>query len=259
VDLHTVERVHAARTRADLAVLTPDTAVLAGGTWLFSDPQTHLRGLLDVTAFGWPALVATAAGLEVAATCTIGELAAHPVPLFDRCAGALVGSFKIQNTATVGGNICLALPAGPMTSLCAALDGVARLWTADGERAVPVAELVTGDRGTLLRPGEVLRSVLLPAHALAARHAYRRASLSPEGRSGSLVIGRRDADGAVVLTVTAAVDHPHRFAWPGVPSAAEVDAAVAGVPRWFADPHGRPDWRRAVTRELAQEIREELA
>ena len=184
---------------------------------------------------------------------------AHGTPLFARCARALVGSFKVWNVATVGGNVCLALPAGPMTSLCAALDGVAVIWTPDGgERRVPVAEFVVGERRTVLAPGEVLRAVHLPASALQARVAYRRAALSPEGRSGSLVIGRVDAAG-FVLTITAATDRPYRFAFPAVPPSEGLDAALATIPAWFDDPHGAPDWRAAVTRLLAQEIREELA
>jgi CO/xanthine dehydrogenase FAD-binding subunit len=267
MDLHTVTAVHRVTTRADLAALGPDTAVLAGGTWMFSDPQVHLRALVDVTALRWAPLTVTDAGLEIAATCTLAELArfAGPpewtaVPVFERCCTALVGSFKIWNVATVGGNICPALPAGPMTSLGAALDGVARILTPDGgERRVPVAEFVTGDRRTVLRPGEVLRAVEIPGHALRARTAYRKTALSPEGRSGSLVIGRRDADGAFVVTVTAATDRPYRFAFPAVPSTAELDAALTTIRTWYADPHGAPDWRRAVTGLLAQEIREELA
>ena len=73
-----------------------------------------------------------------------------------------------------------------------------------------------------------------------------------------MVIGRRDADGTFVLTVTAATDRPYRFAFRRVPRASELVAALDGVPRWFADPHGAPDWRRAVTGLLAEEIREEL-
>jgi CO/xanthine dehydrogenase FAD-binding subunit len=258
MDLHTVAAVRRARDRADLAGLGPDTAVLAGGTWLYSDPQVHLRELVDLTGLGWPALTATDDGLEIAATCTLAELVAYGIPLFRQCAQALVGSFKVWNVATVGGNICLALPAGPMTSLCAALDGVAVVWTPDGgERRVPVTAFVVGDRRTVLAPGEVLRAVHLPAAALRARIAYRRASLSPEGRSGSLVIGRVD-DTGFVLTVTAATDRPYRFTFPTVPAAAELAAALDFIRVWFDDPHGAPDWRRAVTGLLAQEIREEL-
>ena len=87
--------------------------------------------------------------------------------------------------------------------------------------------------------------------------AYRRASLSPEGRSGSLVIGRVD-DTGFVLTVTAATDRPYRFTFPTVPAAAELAAALDFIRVWFDDPHGAPDWRRAGTGVLAQEVREEL-
>jgi hypothetical protein len=147
-----------------------------------------------------------------------------------------------------------------MTSLCAALDGVAVIWAADGgERRVAVAEFVVGDRGTVLAPGEVLRAVHLPAAALTARTAYRKTALSPLGRSASLVIGRVDADGTFVVTVTAATDRPYRFAFPAVPRPGDLAAALATIPAWFDDPHGAPDWRQAVTGLLAQEIREELA
>lgn len=261
MDLHTVGALHRPTDRAELdATLGPGTAVLGGGTWLFSEPQPHLDALVDLTGLGWPALTTEADGaLTVAATCTLAELAAAGPPLFRTCCRALAGSFKIWHTATVGGNVCLALPAGPMTSLCAALDGVAELWGPAGAvRRVPVARFVTGVRTTDLRPGEVLRAVRLPAAALAAPTAFRRAALSAEGRSGAVVIGRRDADGGLVLTVTAATERPFRFAFAAPPRPGELRAALATVDRWYADPHGAPDWRAHVTGRLAAEVVDEL-
>ena len=41
---------------------------------LFSEPQTHLRRLVDLTALGWAPLRADESGLEIGATCTITEL-----------------------------------------------------------------------------------------------------------------------------------------------------------------------------------------
>ena len=94
---------------------------------------------------------------------------------------------------------------------------------------------------------------------MAAPSAFRRASLAPYGRSGAVVTGRRDPDG-LVLAVTASVDRPHRFAFRGMPDAATLVAAIDdGVATWFDDPHGAPDWRRAVTLRLAAEIAGELA
>jgi hypothetical protein len=50
-------------------------AWLGGGTWLFSQPQPALRWLLDLTDFGWRPLTEARRGLEIAATCTLAELA----------------------------------------------------------------------------------------------------------------------------------------------------------------------------------------
>ncbi|HEX4356168.1 MAG TPA: FAD binding domain-containing protein [Pseudonocardia sp.] len=267
MDLHTVTVLHRPADRAELAGrLGPGAAPLAGGTWMFSQPQLHLHTLVDLTGLGWPALRVTDAGLEIAATCTLAELAAFAAPpgwpaaaLARSCCEALAGSFKIWHTATVGGNICLGLPAGPMTSLAAALDGELELWPASGPaRRVPVTEFVRGDRRTALRPGEVLRAVHLPVAALVARTAFRRAALATQGRSGAVVIGRRDPAGGFVLTVTAATDRPRRLAFARLPTAAELATELDRIETWFDDPHGAPDWRRAVTLLLADQIRADL-
>lgn len=259
MDLHTITELRRPARRAELhSGLSegPGAAPLAGGTWLFSEPQPHLDTLVDLTGLGWPPVTRTATGLSVAATCTLAELVAAGVPLARECCGALAASFKILSQATVGGNVCLALPAGAITSLAVGLDGVALVWTPDGgERRLPVLELVTGVRSTALGPGEVLRAIELPTPG---RTAFRRAALTAQGRSGSVVIGRRVGDGLVV-TVTAAVARPHRLAFGGVPSAAELVAALDAVGAWFDDPHGAPDWRRHVTGRLAEEVRVELA
>lgn len=258
MDLHTVQALHRPTDRAALAArLGPRSSPLGGGTWLFSEPQPGLDALVDLTALGWPALTEEPDGsLTVAATCTLAELAAVGPPLFRAACRCLAGSFKIWHTATVGGNICLALPAGPMTSLFAALDGWALLWGPDGtERLMPVAEFVTGVRRTALAPGEVLRSVRVPAPARRAPSLLRRIALTAEGRSGSVVIGRRDLE-TVVLTVTAATERPCRLV---VRSSDDLAAALATIDCWYTDPHGAADWRAHVTGLLAAEIVDEFS
>lgn len=247
MDLHTVEEIVDARTSGGWR---PGDAWLAGGTWLFSEPQPHLRRLLDLVPTGWRALVERPDGaLEIAATATIAELARHPHPLFAQCANAFLASFKIWNVATVGGNLCNALPAGPMISLTAALDGECLLLRPDGtHRTVPALSFVTGPGTTALEPGELVRSITLPAATMARRSAFRQASLSKLGRSAVLVIGTRGEHG-VELTVTASTPRPVRIA-PG---------ASADVGPWFDDVHGDPAWRRHLTLRFAEEIRRELA
>lgn len=252
----------------------PSTSVLAGGTWLFSVPQPHLRTLVDLTTLGWEPFTVSAAGLRLAATCPIGALDQVPFPaewtarpLFRQCARALLASFKVRAVATVGGNVCASLPAAAMTSLTAALDGVAELWAADGTvRSVPVAEFVTGDGSNVLAPGEVLRAIDLPDHALRATTVFRRVSLARLGRSATLVVGRRDPDGGLVLTVTASTSRPLVFRRPTASGAlvaadvvAEVEQTVEDGVGWFDDVHGAPDWRRGTTLRFVREIVEELS
>ncbi|WP_166846034.1 xanthine dehydrogenase family protein subunit M [Isoptericola sp. BMS4] len=266
---------------ADPADWREGDAWLAGGTVLFSYGSQTLRRLLDLTSAGWPALTVTDEGLEIAATCTIAELYALPgtvdpavrqawpaLDLVRRCADSFVASFKVWNASTVGGNIATSLPAGPMISLTAALDGTAEVWGPGGARRTqPVAELVTGDRRNTLAPGELLRAIRLPAAALCARTAIRRLSLSNLGRSGVLVVGRLDRPddgGALVVTVTASTRRPVqlRFAAGAHPDAAGLAGAIdAAIPAdlYHDDIHGLPAWRRDMTYRLAEEIRRELA
>ncbi len=291
MDLHTITEVLPATSRDDLRALGAGTAVLAGGTVLFSEPHTQLTRLVDITGLRWPSLtVRTAdadadpddngdtgaddgdrdgpAGLEIAATCTIAELtrAALPAdwvarPLVRQCCEAFLASFKIHRFGTVGGNLCLGYPAGSMISLTAALEGSCTVWTPDGEQyVIPVVDFVTGNCTTVLSPGDVLRSIWLPARALRSRTAFRKIALSPLGRSGAVIIGRRDGAGLVV-TITASTVRPVHLRFPLMPGHGEVASATGQLPGsiWHDDPHGPPDWRAHVSGVLAEQIRAELA
>jgi CO/xanthine dehydrogenase FAD-binding subunit len=254
---------------ADTTGWEPGDTFLAGGTFLFSEPQPSVRRLLDLSAHGWPSLTITEQGLAIAATCTLTELAEFRLPaewiagpLIAQCVDSLWGGFKIRAIATVGGNICCALPAGPMTSLASSLDGVAFLVGPDGSvRTLPVAELVVGPARTALQPGELVRQVLLPAVSLRSSTAYRRISLTPLGRSAALVIGRRSpVDGSCMVTVTASVPRPLQLRFAEVPTPGEaIDALGAARPTWYDDVHGLPEWRAAMTRRFVAEIVTELA
>ncbi|GAA1998846.1 FAD binding domain-containing protein [Microbacterium ulmi] len=272
MDITTITSYRVARTRDDLA-LAPGEALLAGGTWLMSEPQPHTTGFVDLTGLGWPPIEVSAAGVRIAATCTIAELVAWAqgrgdaaVPrrwtattLIPQAANALLASFKIWNTATVGGNVCRSFAAAAMVSLCAALDGVADVWFAGGGACrVPVADLITGNGTNSLAAGDVLRAVELPAHALRSRARLARIALAEHGRSGSVVTGRVDDDGAAVFTVTAATLTPTVLRFPALPDAATLSGAVGAASGYYTDPLGSSDWRRGVSIVLAERIRADL-
>jgi len=270
MDLNTIRSVARPQSRAELPIWTAGDAWLAGGTWLFSEPQVQLTRLVDLTDLKWPALTITESGLSIAATCTIAELdslACPPewlaAPLFDQCCRAFLASFKIWKTATVGGNLCMSLPAGPMISLTAALDGVCTIWQADGgERKVSVADFVTGNQRNVLAPGDLLRQIDIPLTALKRRSAFRQISLTPVGRSAALLIGSVASVGAFLLTVTASTRRPVRLSFAKMPTADELREAIflrITDDRYHDDVHGKPEWRKHMTLRLAEEIRSELA
>jgi CO/xanthine dehydrogenase FAD-binding subunit len=269
MDLNTITEIVRPRRRAELPAWQAGDAWLAGGTWLFSEPQLSLTRFIDIVDFGWPALQITAQGLQIAATCKIAELdgTTYPsnwtaTPLFSQCCRSFLASFKIWNTATVGGNLCMALPAGPMISLTVALEGTCTIWTPAGdERRVAVTDFVLAPQRNALAPGELLRSIELPLSALRQRTAFRQISLSPLGRSAALLIGTASADdSAFALTVTASTPRPIRLSFPSLPSRGALrERLEAKIRHYYDDIHGAPAWRRHMTLQFAEEIRQELA
>jgi CO/xanthine dehydrogenase FAD-binding subunit len=271
MDLNTIDEIARPRRRADLPTWSTGDAWLAGGTWLFSEPQVKVSRLIDIADLGWPALETTDQGLRIAATCKIAELdgMAFPshwtaAPLVNQCCRSFLSSFKIWNMATVGGNLCMSLPAGPMISLTAALDGTCVIWTLDGaERRVGVIHFVLGPQRNALKPGELLRAIELPISSLRRRTAFRQISLSPLGRSGALLIGTLSPDeGSFALTVTASTPRPVRLSFTRLPSREALrERLEAEIPPqgYYNDVHGAPAWRRQVTLQFAEEIRAELS
>lgn len=294
MDVLTIGSFRPARTRADLALAAGEVPI-AGGTWLMSEPQPGTTGFVDLMTMGWPDVEVTQDGLRIAATCTIATLMAWaqsrpgaaassgwvggrgpnsaakiadlpPVPA-DWCAlglvvpaaNALLASFKIWNTATVGGNVARSFAAGAMISLAVALDGVAWCWAADGsERRIAVADLVTGNGTNCLADGEMIRAIELPRAALTSRAVLAKIALAELGRSGAVVTGRVDLDGAVVFGITAATAWPTVLRYPAMPTAAALVSDVEAAPGYYSDPLGSTDWRRSVSSTLVLRVREDL-
>ncbi|MFC5125432.1 FAD binding domain-containing protein [Pseudoclavibacter helvolus] len=241
-----------------------------------SEPQPTTTGFVDLTGMLWPDFEVDADGLRISATCTIATLVAWAervrkgetlpaqedwpaVSLVRAAADALLASFKIWNTATVGGNICRAFAAAGMVSLCVALDGTAEIWRGTEDVLMPVAELVTGDGTTALQPGDVLHSIHLPATALRSRALLLKIALAEYGRSGAVVTGRIDRNGRSVFTITAATSRPTVLAFAQLPTAEELAARIGQTDGYYTDPLGSADWRRAVSLVLAERIRGRLS
>ena len=271
MDLNSVTRISRPTSRGELDDFQPGDAWLAGGTWLFSEPQPDLTRLVDLSGLNWGGPHLSDEGLDIPATTTIAALNAFAAtaswtaaPLFGQCCAALLASFKIWNLATVGGNLCMALPAGAMISLTAALDARCLIWTpGGGARDMAVMDFVRGPLDPALAPGEILRAIRVPRAMLARRTAMRKISLSRLGRSAALVVGTQAPfSSGLDLTITASTPRPVRLAFTDFPDAQALRSRLeAALPpdAYHDDIHGHPDWRRHVTAVLAEEVRAELA
>jgi CO/xanthine dehydrogenase FAD-binding subunit len=268
MDLNTIDTLVRPAVRRDLPAPARGDAFLAGGTWLFSEPQRELVRLIDLPSLGWIPIAQEPDRLVLAATCTLAGLDAWAADagwaaadMVRRCCRALWGSFKICNAATIGGNLCLALPAAPMAALTIALEATCVVWSGLETDRIPADRFILGPQRTCLAPGAVLRQIEVPSALLSARFALRQASLTVEGRSAALLIGRLDRDG-FALAITASVPRPLSLRFDRLPDGAALRAAIeaaSAADGWYDDVHGAPDWRRHMTLRLAGEILAELA
>ena len=108
MDLNTITEVRRPASADAITKWENGFAWLAGGTWLFSEPQVTTHTLIDLETLKWPSLQASDDGLEIAATCRVVELdqfveKAPPdwtaAALFRECCRSFLASFKIWNEA----------------------------------------------------------------------------------------------------------------------------------------------------------------
>lgn len=105
-------------------------------------------------------------GLRLGALTTLRELTRSPIirdhyPSLAQAAGVMA-SEQIRSFATVGGNLCNASPSADLAPPLMALEGVAIIATATGERQLPLAQFFLGPGKSALAPGELLKELILP-------------------------------------------------------------------------------------------------
>jgi CO/xanthine dehydrogenase FAD-binding subunit len=141
-------------------------------------------------------------------------------------AARTVGSPQMRNAGTVGGNIGTASPAGDGLPVLGALDATVVLARRDGERRLPLAELITGVKQTAIAPGEVIREVRVPRL---------------DGPQQFLKVGTRNAMVISIVVCGLAVDRAGRSVRLGLGSVAPrplrataAEELIAGAIDWDA-------------------------
>lgn len=166
------------RLEEALGVLQRPFTVLAGGTDFY--PARVGRSIdedvLDISAIAdLRGIARRATGWRLGATTTWGDLiAADLPPMFDglKQAAREVGGRQIQNAGTIAGNLCNASPAADGVPPLLALDAEVEIASRAGARRVPLATFITGNRRTVLMPGELVVAIHVPEPAHAAKSAF---------------------------------------------------------------------------------------
>ena len=164
-------------------------------------------------------------------------------------AARTVGSPQMRNAGTVGGNIGTASPAGDGLPVLGALDATVVLARRDGERRLPLAEVITGVKQTVIEPGEVIRQIRVPRL---------------DGPQQFLKVGTRNAMVISIVVCGLAVDRAGRSVRLGLGSVAPRPLRATAAEAFIA---GAIDWDRltappdAVARfgELAREATDPIS
>ena len=119
-------------------------------------------------------------GLVIGALATIRKLETSidlqkRYPIIPQAASQL-GSIAIRNVATVGGNLCNALPSAEMSQARVALEAKVKIIGPVGERVVPLEEFFTGVGTTVLKSNELLVEIQVPVPSPNTKSIYQKHS-----------------------------------------------------------------------------------
>ena len=152
--------------------------VLAGGTDLMVGAAADLGPgpVLDISRVAeLKGITVTADSVVIGGGVTWSELVAADLPPgFDglKAAALEVGSIQIQNRGTIAGNLCNASPAADGMPPLLTLDAELEIQGSGARRRMPVAEFITGNRKTLLQPGELVTAIRVPRHLVEGRASF---------------------------------------------------------------------------------------
>ena len=140
---------------------------LAGGTDLLVEKDTQVEVLIDITGLGLNYIKFDDGGVKIGAATTFAEIAVSPVLQKDPYnilaqAAQQMGTPQVRNMATIGGNICHAVPSADSAPALLALDATLKATSKAGERSLNIIEFFLNVRKDALRKDELLTEIQLP-------------------------------------------------------------------------------------------------
>lgn len=151
-----------------------DCTIFAGGTDLmvkkkqwaglapcFKKPVMFVSNLKELKG-----IAIDGGSLVIGSACTLSELIeSELIPDYFKTVFRQMASPGIRNTATIGGNICNASPAGDCLPLLYAMDATLEIQSCCRKVTTSIADFISGPGKTTLWSDELLTSVRIPAAA----------------------------------------------------------------------------------------------
>jgi carbon-monoxide dehydrogenase medium subunit len=254
--------------------LGEDAWFLAGGTDVVPDLKRRLRSVRHLISLATiedlKGIRRNRDGIEIGALTTHAEVASSDLvremlpALTD--AAASIGGHQVRSQATIGGNWCGGVPCADTPPV--SIVGRARAVIADGEteREVDAQDFITAPRETVLRRGEILRCIRIPAPRPHSGTSFQRFTLRKRlalavasaavalELDGDKIAGARVALGAVGPRPVVAESSIAVLAGnePGEALFAEAAEAAAKDARPITDIRGSEEYRREIVRVLSR-------
>ena len=149
----------------------PNARLLGGGTDLALEVTQHLKTLDHIIYLGTvkelQKTTITDEHYEIGAAVSLVQLDELLGKQYPELSALLkrFGSRQVRNTGTIGGNIANASPIGDLPPVLLSLGASITLQSKSGIRTVSLDDFFTDYRKTDMRPGEFLRSVIIPRHS----------------------------------------------------------------------------------------------
>jgi len=242
----------------------PEGRLIAGATELGLDISKRFKRfptLISVEAVPeLKEMQRTDSEWRIGAAVTLTQIEEQMAAEFPALADMLrvFGSRQVRNRATMGGNLVTASPIGDSAPLLLALDAkvvlVSQNRGSDGtpgalsERTLPIDEFFVAYRKTALRPGEILKTIIVPR--LAQPGATRQCAWYKVSKRREMDISTVAACFAVDLAADGVVRHA-RLAYGGVAAmpmrALKTEQALVGQP-----------WCETTVQELLPKLQAEF-
>lgn len=141
--------------------------LIAGGTDLLVEKDPRVEILIDITGLGLDYIKSDSQGVRIGATTTFAAIATssalqkNPYVVLAQAAHQ-VGTPQTRSVATIGGNICHAVPSADSAPALLILEATLNIVGSSGERVVNIADFFLDVRKDALNKHELLTEIQLP-------------------------------------------------------------------------------------------------